>query len=45
LKEEETILKQAAESTDTMLKELDKEKIKVNKKQQEVALKTSQCQK
>lgn len=45
LKTEETVLKEAAETTDAMLKELDKERAKVSKKQNEVATKTEICQK
>jgi dynein heavy chain len=45
LKSEEGVLKEAAETTDAMLKELDKERAKVSKKQNEVAHKTAMCQK
>lgn len=44
LKIEESVLKEAAETTDAMLKDLDKERAKVSKKQQEVASKTNMCQ-
>lgn len=37
LKIEEAVLKEAAETTDAMLKDLEKERAKVSKKQQEVA--------
>lgn len=37
LKTEEAVLKEAAETTDAMLKDLEKERAKVSKKQQEVA--------
>lgn len=43
LKSEEGVLKEAAETTDAMLKELDKERAKVSKKQNEVAHKTAMC--